>query len=457
MATELVLPMLGIQIENGKIVEWLKAEGDPVAKGESVFLVETEKVETEVESPAAGTLAKILYPAGSEVPVLTVVGVITAAGEALPEKYIGEQSAPATAPEPSASAAAATSSAPPAAAVGVPVSSSPAAPAIGGGPVRAMPAARQLAKDEGLDLGALTGTGPKGEILLKDVREVLAAGGSAAVKSSTLAARLARKEGLPLTDVPGSGVRGRIMRADVDAAVTEAGTPRLGKVIPFDSMRQVIARRMAESAFTAPHIYFFADICLDALLAFRQSVAADFEQRHAVKPSVNDFLIKAVAQNIVDFPILNASLQGQEIHIPAEVNIGMAVALPGGLVVPAIGGADRSGLAEISRQRADLVARARSGKLSMDELQRGTFTISSLAQYDIDSFTAIINPPQCGILSVGKTRDELALVDGQVVVKQVATFGLSVDHRVIDGAVAADFLQNLKWKLERPAFTFLAQ
>jgi pyruvate dehydrogenase E2 component (dihydrolipoamide acetyltransferase) len=453
VATELVLPMLGIQIENGKIVEWLKAEGEAVEKGESVFLVETEKVETEVESPVAGTLAKILCPAGTEVPVLTVVGVITAPGEQLAKKYTQAQPVSAVTMETTAPAAL---EQPVSAATGEKAASS-TPPAAVGGPLRAMPAARQLAKNEGLDLSALIGTGPKGEILLKDVREALAAGGTAAVMTSTLAARLARKEGLPLAGVQGSGVRGRIMRADVEEAVSEAATPRLGKVLPFDSMRQVIARRMAESAFTAPHIYFFADVCLDALLAFRQSVVADFEQRYALKPSVNDFLIKAVAQNILDFPILNATFQGQEIHIPAEVNIGMAVALPGGLVVPAVAGADRAGLAEISRQRTDLVQRARSGKLSMEEMQRGTFTISSLAQYDINSFTAIINPPQSGILSVGKTRDELALVDGQVVVKKVATFGLSVDHRVIDGAVAAEFLQNLKWKLERPAFTFLAQ
>jgi pyruvate dehydrogenase E2 component (dihydrolipoamide acetyltransferase) len=454
VATELVLPMLGIQIENGKIVEWLKAEGEAVEKGESVFLVETEKVETEVESPVAGTLAKILCPAGAEVPVLTVVGVITAPGEQLPEKYTKAQPVPAVAKETTATATPVQPA--PTTPGGLAASSEqPSAPA--GGPLRAMPAARQLAKDEGFDLNTLAGTGPKGEILLKDVREALAAGGTPAVKASTLAARLARKEGLPLTDVQGSGLRGRIMRTDVEEVVAEAATPRLGKAIAFDSMRQVIARRMAESAFTAPHIYFFADVCLDTLLAFRQSLVEDFERCYGLKPSFNDFLIKAVARNIVDFPILNATLKGQEIHIPSEVNIGLAVALPGGLVVPAVAGADTAGLVEICRQRADLVARARIGKLSMEELQRGTFTISSLAQYDINSFTAIINPPQSGILSVGKTRDELALVDGQVVVKKVATFGLSVDHRVIDGAVAAEFLQNLKWKLERPAFTFLAQ
>ncbi|MBU2499212.1 MAG: 2-oxo acid dehydrogenase subunit E2, partial [Proteobacteria bacterium] len=164
---------------------------------------------------------------------------------------------------------------------------------------------------------------------------------------------------------------------------------------------------------------------------------------------------KVVALNLLDFPILNAMIKGEEVHILPEVNVCLAVALPDGLIVPAIAHADRVGLGEIARQRQDLVQRAQAGKLTREELERGTFTISSLAQYDINYFTAILNPPQSGILSVGKTREELAMVDGEVRVKKVATFGLAVDHRIIDGAVAADFLQNLKWKLEQPLFTFL--
>ncbi len=440
MATEVVIPMLGVTVEKGKIIEWLKNEGDSVEKGESIFIVEADKVTTEVESPASGILAKILIPAGQEVPVLTVVGWITQAGEKLPDVA---QVKPVSAPLPEAAAAQ------PAAAS---QTAQPAAPAAGG-PVAIVPAARKLAQAKGLRIESLTPTGPDGVILLRDV---VAAAAAPEAKISTLAQRLAAKEGVDLQGVAGTGVRGRIMRSDVEGALAAAKRPALGKVMPMGNVRQVIARRMSESAFTAPHIYFFTDICLDPLLDFRQAILPDFEKEFGLRPSINDLLIKAVALNILDFPILNGRVQGQEIHIAADVNICLAVALDDGLIVPAIANADRAGLVDIIRQRQDLVSRARIGKLTMAEIERGTFTISSLAQYDITHFTAILNPPQSGILSLGKTREELYLAaEGAVKSRRIATFGLSVDHRIIDGAVAADFLQHLKQKLERPAFTFL--
>lgn len=441
MATEVVIPMLGVTVEKGKIIEWLKNEGDSVEKGESIFIVEADKVTTEVESPASGILAKILIPAGQEVPVLTVVGWITQAGEKLPDVA---QVKPVSAPLPEAAAAQ------PAAAAFQ--TAQPAAPAAGG-PVAIVPAARKLAQAKGLRIESLTPTGPDGVILLRDVETAAAA---PEAKISTLAQRLAAKEGVDLQGVAGTGVRGRIMRSDVEGALAAAKRPALGKVMPMGNVRQVIARRMSESAFTAPHIYFFTDICLDPLLDFRQAILPDFEKEFGLRPSINDLLIKAVALNILDFPILNGRVQGQEIHIAADVNICLAVALDDGLIVPAIANADRAGLVDIIRQRQDLVSRARIGKLTMAEIERGTFTISSLAQYDITHFTAILNPPQSGILSLGKTREELYLAaEGAVKSRRIATFGLSVDHRIIDGAVAADFLQHLKQKLERPAFTFL--
>ena len=224
----------------------------------------------------------------------------------------------------------------------------------------------------------------------------------------------------------------------------------------MSSVRKVIARRMSESAFTAPHIYFFSEVWLDPLLDFKKKILSDFEKHFNLRPSINDFLIKAVALNILDFPMLNAQLKGEEVHIMPDINMGVAVAVAEGLIVPAIANADRIGIVEIARQRADLVDRARQGKLTLPEMERGTFTISSLAQYDITHFTAILNPPQSGILSIGKTDEKLVMIEGQIQVRRVAQFGLSVDHRIIDGAVAADFLQNLKWKLERPSFTFMS-
>ena len=311
MATEVVIPMLGVTIETGIIVEWLKNEGDPVQKGESLFVVEADKVVTEVESPAAGVLAKILLPVGQKVPVLTVVAVITEPGEAVPARFLGAAPVPAAAePEP---------------AVAVPAPAAPAAP----GPLRAVPAARALAREKGLDLGAIRGSGPEGVILHRDV---VAAAATPAPPASHLARRAAEKAGLPLEAVPGTGVRGRVMQADVAAAAAEAAAPRLGKVIPMDRMRRIIARRMAESAFTAPHIYFFSDVGMDALLAFREQILPDFEARLGLRPSVNDFLIKAAALTIRDYPMLNASVRGEEIHIQPDINVCLAVALPDGLI-----------------------------------------------------------------------------------------------------------------------------
>jgi len=445
VATEVVLPMLGITIERGTIVEWLKNEGDLVEKGEIIFIVETEKVTTEVESPAAGILAKIIVLAGIEVPVLTLAAVIIEPGEELPAEYTTQ----AIEVPPDKAAVTAPGEQMPAS------ETSPQTSAAPTGSIKAVPAARKLAHDKGIDLKTVSGTGPGGIIVIHDVEAALKPGIEPAAKVSTLARKLAEKDEISLEGIEGTGIRGRVMQEDVKRAIDEKASYGLGKVIQMSSMRKVIARRMSESAVNAPHIYFFTDVWMEPMLDFRQDILSDFEKKYGLRPSVNDFLIKAVALNIIDFPILNAVIKEDEIHILPEVNICLAVALPEGLIVPSIANADKVGLVEIIQQRGDIVQRAKSGKLSMDELERGTFTISSLTQYDITHFTAILNPPQSGILTVGKTRDELAMVDGEVEVKKMCTFGLSVDHRIIDGAVAADFLQNLKWKLERPSFTFL--
>ncbi|MFC1890959.1 dihydrolipoamide acetyltransferase family protein [Thermodesulfobacteriota bacterium] len=453
MAIEVVLPMLGVTVEQGTIVEWLKKEGDPVERSEIIFIVEVEKATTEVESPASGILAKILIPEGVEAPILSVAAIITEPGEELPAEYGDTSGEQATA----APQAAAENS--------QPSGEKPeAAPALSG--LAAMPAARAFARDKGVDLNKIKGTGPEGVIQLKDVdASIAAAAEEKDIKASPLARKVAETEGVALEGIEGSGVQGRIMKTDVDRAMKGVSAPaadtdiesgiRLGDTIPMTSLRKVIARRMCESAFQAPHIYLFSEICMDPLLSFRKDILPDFEKRFGLRPSVNDFLIKAVALNIRDFPILNAQIEGDNINIMPEINVGLAAAVNEGLVVPATVKSDQAGLVDIVRQRQDLIQKARDGKLSLPEMARGTFTISSLAQFDVNHFTAIINPPQSGILSVGKTDEKLFMKDGEVKVKRIATMGLSVDHRIIDGAVAADFLQNLKWKLERPLFTFL--
>jgi len=450
VATEVVLPMLGITVEKGTIVRWLKSEGDYVEKGEVLFEVETNKVTTEVESPASGILRKILVPEGREVDVLTVVGVITAPEEELPVRYRMEG----------------------------PTEGEAQASTVSGGPtggrrvlpdpgsIRAVPAARRLAREKGLDLSRIRGTGPDGMILYGDVASAVEAKApqeeEEEVKASTLARRLARQRGISLKEVKGSGVRGRIMRKDVlrvmeqREAAQQEHRWRPGQTLPMTGMRRTIASRMTESARNAPHIHLFADVRMDPLLELRSMVLEDFQARFGLRPSINDFLIKAVALILREMPILNASVRGEEIYIPEEIHIGLAVALSDGLIVPAIPHADRLGLAEIASIRKDLVERARQGRLTVEEVERGTFTLSSLAQYEVSYFTAILNPPQCGLLTVGCTRETWVLgKDGRPEPRSIATFGLTVDHRVVDGAVAAEFLQRLKRCIEGAPFRFL--
>ncbi|HSB07508.1 MAG TPA: 2-oxo acid dehydrogenase subunit E2 [Thermodesulfobacteriota bacterium] len=332
---------------------------------------------------------------------------------------------------------------------------------------RAVPSARWRAKKEGIDLSLVKGSGPKDIILPRDIEKFKTT--KSAIKTithakkmwaSSLARKLAEKKGISLKGVEGTGNRGRVMMADVMRALEEGVIPEsakamFGRTFPMSQMRRVIAKRMSQSAFTAPHIYFFTDVEMDTLDKLREEVLPEFEKNFKIRISINDFLIKAVALTIREFPMLNAIVKGEEIVVMPEINIGLAVALEEGLIVPAIAQADQLGLGEISRIRADLVERARTRKLKLEEIERGTFTISSLAQFDITFFTAILNPPQSGILSIGKTVDHLALKEGKITLQKIARFGLSVDHRIIDGVVAATFLQSLKNRLEKATLASL--
>jgi pyruvate dehydrogenase E2 component (dihydrolipoamide acetyltransferase) len=445
MPIEVVMPALGLTVDKGIVSEWLKHEGETVTKGESIFLVDADKAVTEVESPASGILAKILVQENIEVPVFTVMAVITEEGEKLADlsitktnvdrveahqtKYLALKET-----KPLSSAFSDHTSAP-----------------------RAVPAARKQAKTYGLDLSVIVGTGPKGVILVKDIESVLASDQKQTeVNASSLAKKIAEKESVSLKDVEGTGVRGRIMRHDIESSsqTPQSQTPTLGSTVSMSKIRKIIADRMTQSAFSAPHIYFFSEIHMDPLLNFRKEIQPDFESAYNLKVSINDFLIKAVALAIQEFPVINARIEKDQIHISPLINVGLAVAQPEGLIVPVIKNANQLGLADICKLREDSVNRARTGKLLLSETEEGTFTISSLASFDITHFTAILNPPQSGILSVGKLDEKLVMMDGQVCCKKVIQFGLSVDHRIIDGAIAAGFLQNLKKKIEKPNFTF---
>ena len=460
MATDVVMPALGLTVQKGSILQWLKNEGDFVTKGEPILELEADKVTTEVESPETGILRKILVPEGIEVPILTVIAVITAEGEDLPEHdevgKVMDSGIQGEAPTESAS--------------GVPVEGPRPVPS-GTGIVKAVPAARKAAKEYGIDLSLISGSGPGETILKKDVENYMTLSVARAaepkaqrVSATTLARRLAEREGIALDEVAGTGTRGRVVKIDVMKAAQQKVPPvsepspaqaLFGKTMPMTRMRKTIARRMAESASTAPHIYFFTDVGMDKLLQLRDEILAQFEAQFKVRISVNDFILKAVGLAIRKYPMLNATVDGENIRIHPEINVGLAVAVDEGLIVPAIPHTDRLGLGQIARLRADLVERARAGRLGLDEIEGGTFTVSSLAQFDITFFTAILNPPQSGILSVGKLDERLALVNGEVRSKRVICFGLSVDHRIIDGAVAAAFLQTVKDSLENPSYAFL--
>jgi pyruvate dehydrogenase E2 component (dihydrolipoamide acetyltransferase) len=459
MAVEVVLPALGLTVEKGKILKWLKKEGETVAKGDSLYEVEADKVTTEVESPASGVLRKILILEGVEVPILTVVAVITDEKEKLPDKYLTMGTAKPEkmeAPE-----------IPRIQERSVLVTSGPME-------IKAPPAARKLAKEKGINLFSIQGSGPGGTILVKDVESFLRTGGQAGARilATPTARKLAEREGITLASVKGTGVSGRVMKADVmetrsalkspapkpkvsEARVAQVSKYRLGQIIPMNSIRKVIAKRMVQSKFTAPHIYFFNDVDMEKLLTLREEILTEFEENEGVRISINDFLIKAVALTLREYPLVNSAVSGEEIRIFPEINVGLAVAMEDGLIVPAIPRTDQLGLGEIARYRADLVDRARQTKLTIEEMERGTFTISSLAQFDITFFTAILNPPQSGILTVGKVEEKPVVRNGQMVIRRTMREGLSVDHRIIDGAVAAQFLQSLKKKLENPYTTFL--
>jgi pyruvate dehydrogenase E2 component (dihydrolipoamide acetyltransferase) len=463
MAVEVVLPALGLTVEKGTILKWIMREGDAVKKGESLYEVEADKVTTEVESPASGILRKILIPEGVEVPILTVVAVITGQAESLPEKYLTI-----AVPKPEGKEEKKE----------IPVSPQIQEPSVmvspGATEIKAPPAARQLAKQKGIDLLSIRGSGPGGTILLRDVEAFSARGFQPGPKIliTPTARKLAEREGIPLASIKGTGISGRVMKADVmevragvkpseprpaPGGVKPPSVPKyqLGQVIRMNSMRKVIAKKMAQSKFTAPHIYFFNDVDMEKLLALREEIVSEFEKDEGIRISINDFLIKAVALTLREYPIVNSMVSGEEIRIFPEINVGLAVAMEDGLIVPAIPMADQLGLGEIARYRADLIERARQAKLTIEEMERGTFTISSLAQFDITFFTAILNPPQSGILTLGKVEERPVVRNGQVVIRRMMRQGLSVDHRIIDGAVAAQFLQSLKNKLEKPSYTFV--
>jgi pyruvate dehydrogenase E2 component (dihydrolipoyllysine-residue acetyltransferase) len=396
VATEVILPRLGQGMESGTIVRWLKSEGEPVAKGEPLFELDTDKVTQEVEAEAAGVLLKIAIAEG-EVPVGQTVAFIGAEGEDVPEV--------AAAAPPQAERAA--SEPEPVAVVEVPHE---AAVASGNGRIKASPLARRIARERGIELSAIRGTGPDGRIVAEDVERAEAGGPSPA----------------PLAP----------------AVVTPGDVER----VPLTNVRKTIARRLTE-AWQIPVFQLQASADMTRVNAL---VARLRERDPDVRVTVTDVLAKVSAQALMRHREVNVEFTEDAILLHPSANVGLAVAAPQGLVVPVIRTAERLSLTEIAGVRADLVGRARENKLRAEDLAGGTFTISNLGMYAVERFTAVLNPPQAAIVAVGATEERVVPIGGETGVRPMVTLTGTFDHRAVDGAPAAAFLQTLKESLEDP-------
>jgi pyruvate dehydrogenase E2 component (dihydrolipoamide acetyltransferase) len=430
------MPALSPTMTEGKLARWLKKEGDTVKSGQVLCEIETDKATMEVEAVDEGTLGAILVAAGTEgVKVNAPIAVILAEGESAGSAPASASAAPVA---PAAPAPAAPVASTPAA------GSSPApapapAPAGDAGRVFVSPLARRMAEQSGLDLSAIRGSGPNGRIVKADIDAALAAGANA--RKPAAAAPVAA----PVAPAP---------TASAPAAVSAASLAAIGphKLVPLSTMRRVIARRLTESKQQVPHFYLTVDCEIDKLLAGRAALNAKSPEKGpgAFKLSVNDFVIKAVAVALRLVPAANASYSDDGLLMWDNVDISVAVAIPGGLITPIIRNADAKGLAQISNEMKDLAARAKDGKLKPEEFQGGGFSISNLGMFGIKEFGAVINPPQGAILAVGAGEQRPVVKNGALAIATVMSCTLSVDHRVIDGAVGAEFLSAFKRIVEDP-------
>ncbi len=431
MPTEILMPALSPTMEEGTLAKWLVKEGDTVSSGDLLAEIETDKATMEFEAVDEGVIGKILIAEGTEgVKVNTPIAVILADGESAGDIASAAAPAPVAEVAPKApDAAPATASASPAPA--------PAAPqAADGSRIFASPLARRIARDKGLDLSSLKGSGPKGRIVKADV---LAAEGAPA----TPAAAAASAPAAPAAPAaaPAGPSTDAVLKMYADREVEE---------VKLDGMRKTIAARLTEAKQTIPHFYLRRDIQLDELLAFRATLNAKLASR-GVKLSVNDFIIKACALALQEVPDANAVWAGDRILKLTPSDVAVAVAIEGGLFTPVLRDADQKSLSALSAEMKDLASRARDRKLAPHEYQGGSFAISNLGMFGIDNFDAVINPPHGAILAVGAgVKKPVVNAEGALAVATVMSVTLSVDHRVIDGALGAELLEKIKTHLENP-------
>jgi pyruvate dehydrogenase E2 component (dihydrolipoamide acetyltransferase) len=437
MPTNILMPALSPTMTEGRLAKWLKKEGDEVKAGDVIAEIETDKATMEVEAVDEGKLQKILVPAGTDgVQVNAPIAILLGEGEdpsdvtvpPPPPKAAAPAPKPAVAPVPAAAPAPAAKPAPAAAAQPAPA----AAPPEKGERIFASPLARRIAADKGVDLKAISGSGPHGRIVKADV-EVAKPG----------AARPAAAPGAPRPAAP-------VPAGALTAAAVAAGIAH--HVVPHTSMRRAIARRLTESKQQVPHFYLTIDCEIDVLLKLRADLNAKAPEKGegAYKLSVNDFVIRAAAAGLRKVPAANAAWSDEGVVMFDAVDISVAVAIPGGLITPIIRNADSKGLAVISNEMKGLAARAKEGKLKLEEFQGGTFSISNLGMFGIKDFAAVINPPQGCILAVGAGEQRPVVKNNALAIATVMSVTLSVDHRVVDGAIGAEYLAAFKKLIEDP-------
>ena len=446
MATSVIMPALEMAQESGKLVSWLKREGETVTKGEPLMEIETDKVTVEIEAPESGVLGGVLVKENDEVPVGQTIAWILAPGEGVPSAPVDEPqsgrvntiqaaSHPKTQPTP--------------------------APAS----LEISPVARKIAEEHGLDLSLIKVDGKrrieKADVLayidttqpsrphLAPVSTAVSTPGR--ILASPKARRLAQERGIDLSALSGSGPEGAVLAADVplEAPPVAVESSPVGFETPGTVWR-VMAERMSHSWTTVPHFYLVREVDASLLIEWRKRVAPKIEKQIGIKPTYTDLLVKLIGFTLRDHPRLNASWADGNIQWNQEINVGIAVAIEEGLIVPVIRGADEALLSVITTQRADLIERARQGKLRPPDISGGTFTLTNLGMYNVDAFDAIVNTPQAAILSVGRIAERVVPVDGEVVIRPMMVMTLSLDHRVVDGARAAQFLDDLANLIEDP-------
>jgi pyruvate dehydrogenase E2 component (dihydrolipoyllysine-residue acetyltransferase) len=454
---DVVMPRLSDSMEEGTILKWLKAEGDEIARGDELVEIETDKATMTYEADSAGTLS-IVANEGDTLPIGEVIARIGAGGEAAAgdgarteapqQAEASGNGAPSEAPP--AAAPAATAEPPAAAATPAPA---PAAPSSegNGGRAKASPVARRIAREQGIDLSALQGTGPGGRIVKADV-EAAASGTAPAPAPAPQAAPVpqAAPAEAPAAE-PQAVPAAAAAPPPAPASVAETGTAKGDvSVQELSRTQQVIARRMAESKATVPEFTITTDVDMEGAVALRGQLKAAAEALSGAVPSYNDMVVKAAALALREFPRANGSYKDGRFELYSRVNIGVAVAAHDALVVPTVFDADRKSLGEIARDSRTLAERVRANAVTPPELSGGTFTVSNLGMFGVTEFSAVINPPQAAILAVGKMEPRAVVRDGEVVARNVMTITLVCDHRILYGADAAEFLARIRALLEQP-------